>query len=153
MPLNTDIEYPIFMWHHGRHHPGRRGWLRPWVLGILRTSPKNGVEIMDQIEQMSLGWRPSPGSVYPLLEELTGEGLIRQQEDGRYTITAQGRETIVGPWELFSHQSVSVKGILDEMRANVSYLEDLRSGKSEELRPHLRALRDLGERLAKLEAT
>ena len=105
---------------------------------------------MDQIEQMTLGWRPSPGSVYPLLEELTQEGLIRPREDGRYEATAKGKEGAVGPWELFSHHATTVEGIVEEMRANVAYLEDLGAGKSTKLTPHLKVLRELGARLVKV---
>ena len=151
--VNTDIEYPISMWHHERRWWGRRGWLRPWVLGILNRTPKNGAEIMDQIEQMSLGWRPSPGSIYPLLEELSSEGLIRKREDGRYEATARGRESGSGPWEFFSRSSPTVEGIVQEIRSNVAYLEDLRSGEPAQLAPHLSALHELGERLARLGAT
>ena len=138
------------MWHHERRRWGRRGWLRPWVLGILSRTPKNGAEIMDQIEQLSLGWRPSPGSIYPLLEDLTSEGLIRKREDGRYETTARGRESGLGPWEFFSRQSPTVEAIVEELRSNVAYLEDLRSGQSTQLTPHLKVLHDLGERLARL---
>jgi DNA-binding PadR family transcriptional regulator len=102
---------------------------------------------------MTLGWRPSPGSVYPLLEALSTEGLIRQREDGRYETTAKGRESVVGPWELFSHHATTVEGIVEEMRANVSYLEDLAAGKSTKLTPQLKALHTLGERLTKLAAS
>lgn len=138
------------MWRHHRPFGARRGWLRPWVLGILGRTPKNGVEIMDQIEQLSLGWRPSPGSIYPLLEDLVSEGLIRRREDGRYETTVRGKESGLGPWEFFSRQSPTVEGIVEEMRSNVAYLEDLRSGRSAQLSPHLATLRELGERLARL---
>jgi DNA-binding PadR family transcriptional regulator len=150
--LYIDIEYPISMWHRGRGFWGRRGWLRPWVLGILRTSPKNGAEIIDQIEQVTLGWRPSPGSVYPLLEELASEGLVRKRDDGRYEVTERGQESIAGPWDLFSRPPATVEGILDEMRSNVAYLEDLKAGSPAKLAPQLKALRELGERLTRLGA-
>ncbi len=66
----------------------KRGGLRAWILALLRQSPKNGTEIMDHIEMASQGWwRPSPGSVYPLLEELSRDGFIRKREDGRYEMT------------------------------------------------------------------
>jgi DNA-binding PadR family transcriptional regulator len=140
------------MWHHEHHRWGQRGWLRPWVIGILSAGPKNGVEIIDQIEQMSLGWRPSPGSVYPLLEELSSAGLIHRREDGRYETTARGRESVTGPWDFFARRPATIEAIVGEMRANVSYLEDLRGGSSSKLAPHLKALRELGERLTKLAA-
>ena len=51
---------------------------------------------MRRLEEKSDGrWRPSPGSVYPMLQQLEDEGLVRSNEDeGRkvYRITDQGRE-------------------------------------------------------------
>ncbi len=40
---------------------------------------------MQEVEERSDGvWRPSPGSVYPALQQLEDEGLIRSEEiDGR----------------------------------------------------------------------
>jgi DNA-binding PadR family transcriptional regulator len=120
------------------------------VLSILRKEPKNGAEIMDQVEQMSLGWRPSPGSVYPLLEELRTEGLIRQREDGRYELTSQGRDSMSGPWDFFASQSPTLEGIVNELRSNVSYLEDLRSSSPSKLDEHRKVLAELGARLQKI---
>src|SRR6267143_904119 len=81
------------MWGH-RHWGGmRRGWLRPWVISMIGRSPKNGAEIIDEIEKMSWGgWRPSPGSIYPLLKDMVDEGAIRQREDGRYELTDKGKD-------------------------------------------------------------
>ena len=51
---------------------------------------------MQEVEERSDGvWRPSPGSVYPALQQLEDEGLIRSQEsDGRklFALTDAGRE-------------------------------------------------------------
>ena len=67
------------MW--GMH---RRRGLRMGVLSILARGPKNGAEIMNSIEEMSQGWwRPSPGSIYPLLESLLQEGSVARRADGR----------------------------------------------------------------------
>src|SRR6266487_2226130 len=81
------------MWGH-RHWGGmRRGWLRPWVISIVGRSPKNGAEIIDEIEKMSWGgWRPSPGSIYPLLDQMTVEGALKKREDGRYELTDKGKD-------------------------------------------------------------
>ena len=119
-------------------------------MGILRSGPKNGAEIMDQIEQMSLGWRPSPGAVYPLLEELLAEGLLHRREDGRYEVTARARENPSGPWDLFAGQATSPEGLVAEMRSNVSYLEDLSTSSPEKLAPLRKGLKELGDRLNKL---
>ncbi len=119
--------------HRGRHHgprgfwpggpmgfggpPGRgprrrRGDVRAALLALLAEEPRNGYQLMQEIENRSEGvWRPSPGSVYPALQQLEDEGLIRSEEaDGRkvFGLTDAGREaaeeaSAAGPpWEAAS---------------------------------------------------
>jgi Transcriptional regulator PadR-like family len=58
----------------------RRGDVRAAALILLAEEPRNGYQIMQEIEQRSDGvWRPSPGSVYPALAQLEDEGLIRTE--------------------------------------------------------------------------
>lgn len=106
--------------------PFKRGGLRTWILSLLNLSPKNGAEIMDQIETASQGWwRPSPGSVYPLLEELVKEGIIRKREDGRYELFEKEMlGTYLPPWGDYSRMPRTAEEILGEMEINISYLED-----------------------------
>ena len=105
---------------------------------------------MDQVEQQSMGWRPSPGSVYPLLEELAHEGLISRRPDGRYEVTSKGKESVTGPWDFFSRRPATLGALLEEMNANVAYLEDLRATQSVKLTPHVKAIQDLASRLSRL---
>jgi DNA-binding PadR family transcriptional regulator len=53
---------------------------------------------MQEVEERSDGvWRPSPGSVYPALQQLEDEGLIRSEElDGRklFALTDEGRALV-----------------------------------------------------------
>jgi len=35
---------------------GKRGWLKPIIVAVLRRSNKNGKEITDEIEKLSLGY-------------------------------------------------------------------------------------------------
>ncbi|MBS7627233.1 PadR family transcriptional regulator, partial [Candidatus Bathyarchaeota archaeon] len=45
-----------------------KGFLRYKVLKLLKEKPMAGSEIMGVIEEQTGGyWRPSPGSIYPLL--------------------------------------------------------------------------------------
>ncbi|MHB8566543.1 MAG: PadR family transcriptional regulator [Nitrososphaerales archaeon] len=131
---------------------GRRGWLRPWVLSILSRSPKNGAEIMDEIERMSWGsWRPSPGSVYPLLDEMTSEGLITKSEDGRYQVTEKAKSEMEWPFGMpFQHKSNSVDEMLKEINGYVSYFEDLNRSDKTKLAANTEKLRDLGGRMTRL---
>jgi len=74
-----------------------KGFLRYYVLKLLNEKPMSGSEIMNKIEeQTNSHWRPSPGSIYPLIAWLQDRGYIKEaptQEAGtkRYTLTDQGK--------------------------------------------------------------
>src|SRR5579875_1006480 len=74
----------------------RRGDVRAAALSLLTEGPRNGYQIIQDISERTDGvWRPSPGSVYPALQQLEDEGLIRAEtgESGRkaFTLTDDGR--------------------------------------------------------------
>ena len=96
----------------GRRGPRvRRGDVRAAALALLAEEPRNGYQIIQEIGERSGGvWQPSPGSVYPALQQLEDEGLIQAEtpEGGRrrYTLTSEGREYVAAhpqevqaPWE------------------------------------------------------
>lgn len=74
----------------------RRGDTRALLLAGLLDGAAHGYELMQLLEQRSGGrWRPSPGSVYPQLQQLEDEGLVTgSTADGRkvYELTDAGRE-------------------------------------------------------------
>ncbi|NUW36129.1 PadR family transcriptional regulator [Nonomuraea sp. SMC257] len=74
----------------------RRGDVRAALLSLLAEEPKNGYQMIQDIESRSRGiWRPSPGSVYPALQQLEDEGLVVGEEGGgsrAYRLTERGRE-------------------------------------------------------------
>lgn len=61
----------------------RRGDVRSAILDVVRTAQWNGEElngyqVIQQIAERSNGaWRPSPGSVYPTIQQLEDEGLVQ----------------------------------------------------------------------------
>jgi DNA-binding PadR family transcriptional regulator len=135
------------MWFRGWKH-FRRGGLRTWIISILQQSPKNGAELMDQIEMASQGWwRPSPGSVYPLLEELEKEGSIKKLNDGRYELTEKGKGELDFPFGMPPERPRSLEGVLSEMNGYVSYLEDVSKSNKSKIAPHLQAVKRLRDRL------
>ena len=73
-----------------------RGDVRAAVLALLAEQPMHGYQIIHEIEERSGGsWKPSAGSVYPTLQLLADEGLIRAEEsNGRktYSLTEAGRD-------------------------------------------------------------
>src|SRR5258708_10639489 len=83
----------------GRGPRAKRGDVRAAALALLAEGPMNGYQIIQEIGERSDGvWRPSPGSVYPALQQLEDEGLIVAQADesGRrsYRLTRQGRDYV-----------------------------------------------------------
>lgn len=58
----------------------------------------SGSEIMDQFLEYT-DYKPSPGSVYPLLSRLKEDGLVEEIPDGtpslkRYSLTSSGKEEV-----------------------------------------------------------
>jgi len=74
-----------------------KGFLRYHVLRLLNEKPMSGSEIMNEIEKRTNGcWKPSPGSIYPLLSWLQEEGYIKEMVGGEvgvkpYTLTDKGK--------------------------------------------------------------
>jgi DNA-binding PadR family transcriptional regulator len=109
-------------WGNPWGSPKKRG-LRTWVVQSLHREPKNGAELITEMDRMTHGWwRPSPGSVYPLLEELVAEGVAQKREDGRYELTPRFREN--AGWS-FGTPPRSVQETITELSGLTSYLEDL----------------------------
>jgi DNA-binding PadR family transcriptional regulator len=82
----------------GRGPRVRRGDVRAAILDLLAEGqPWNGYQIIQEIGARTQGvWRPSAGSVYPALQQLEDEALIRAEaagEDRRrmYTLTEEGQ--------------------------------------------------------------
>ncbi len=104
----------------------RRGDVRAAALALLAEQPMNGYQIIQEIGERSGGvWRPSPGSIYPALQQLEDEGLIRAEagEGGRraYQLTDEGRtyaaahpDELNAPWDVVAG---SAGGAAVEMRS------------------------------------
>jgi len=73
-----------------------RGRVPDLLLVALLDGPAHGYELMDRLEALSGGnWRPSPGSVYPLLQAFEDQGFVERQEgQGRrvFALTDAGHE-------------------------------------------------------------
>ncbi|HEY7816109.1 MAG TPA: PadR family transcriptional regulator, partial [Nakamurella sp.] len=72
-----------------------RGDVRLAILALLAEEPMHGYQVIQEISRRSAGaWKPSPGSVYPTLQQLEDEGLVHAEDrDGKrvYSLTADGR--------------------------------------------------------------
>jgi hypothetical protein len=131
------------MEHLARIRFGQRGFLRPQIIQLLEKGPVNGVDIMNELQEMSHGWyRPSPGSIYPLLEQLEKEGLIAKNDDGKFELTAAYGEQ--------SGVVDDLAGALSSMESNTSYLEDLQKADGPRLSKHRSRIEKLTRRLEAL---
>src|SRR6266704_2730395 len=82
-----------------RGRRARRGDIRTAALLLLAEEPRNGYQIMQEVEERSRGaWRPSPGSIYPALEEQDGRKLFALTDAGR-ELLAQRPDDRPAPWE------------------------------------------------------
>jgi DNA-binding PadR family transcriptional regulator len=131
---------------YGRARKARRGDIRTAALLLLAEEPRNGYQIMQEVEERSEGvWRPSPGSVYPALAQLEDEQLIRSEEiDGRklFAITEQGRALLEqrasdapAPWEEMSgdvsDEAFEARQLLREVV--VAFAQVMRTGSDAQL--------------------
>jgi DNA-binding PadR family transcriptional regulator len=87
-----------------------RGDVRASVLALLAEEPMHGYQIITELAERSNGaWRPSPGSVYPVIQQLQDEGLVRIEEtDGRRVVhltpageryVTEHADELTAPWE------------------------------------------------------
>ena len=106
-----------------------------------RCSPRSrctATRSSSEIEERSGGsWKPSPGSVYPTLQLLADEGLIKAEESsGRktYSLTEEGREVAdaagekSAPWEALEHARAAVGRAHCRRPASTSLRRPRRSG-------------------------
>jgi DNA-binding PadR family transcriptional regulator len=101
-----------------------RGDVRLAILALLADEPMHGYQVMQELADRSGGaWRPSPGSIYPTLQQLADEGLIRSEKKGGrkvFSLTDEGKEAndesdATPPWEDLAEDESHV-----DMRAAVS---------------------------------
>jgi DNA-binding PadR family transcriptional regulator len=134
-----------FFMRGGRHGRGRHGWGPPFgappfrrgprarrgdvraaLLVLLDEEPRNGYGLMQEIESRSGGvWRPSPGSVYPALQQLEDEGLVRAGEAGgrrQFELTDEGRKYVEENRDALAEPWAEVAG---EMGSDVFELRSL----------------------------
>jgi DNA-binding PadR family transcriptional regulator len=65
------------------------------ILALLAERPMHGYEMLEELSRRTSGlWRPSPGSLYPALQLLEDQGLLRSVEEQgrrRFELTEEGR--------------------------------------------------------------
>ena len=95
----------------------RSGFLKLAILQLVASKPMHGYAIMKEIERLTTAaWRPSPGSIYPTLQELQNAGLVTSRPEGRkhvYEITPLGDEILTDALERARSGMESLQRLLD----------------------------------------
>jgi DNA-binding PadR family transcriptional regulator len=107
----------------------RRGDIRTAVLAVLADEDAHGYQVIQTLEARTDGaWRPSPGSIYPLLQLLADSGLATvTEDDGKrvFSITEAGRAELaerVGdagglPWERAGEEGGGLRSAVLQLQA------------------------------------
>lgn len=137
----------------------QRGDVRAAVLSLLLDKPMHGYQIIAEIGERSGGaWKPSPGSVYPTLQLLADEGLIRAEESGgrkTYSLTDEGRFVAEAeadkpaPWEGTSQREGARARALPKAGIELAQAaaQVARSGSQEQVKEAVGVLEDARRKL------
>jgi DNA-binding PadR family transcriptional regulator len=126
----------------GRGRAGR-GDVRSAILSLLADGPSNGYGLIKRIGEKTHGtWTPSPGSVYPTLQQLVDEELIEATGDGRrtdYRLTEAGRayvdenaESLNSAWEATSGRNGSQAAFHESVGKLIGVVQQVRMAGTEE---------------------
>ena len=121
----------------------RRGDVRLAILGLLAEGPQNGYAIIKTIAERTGGaWKPSPGSVYPTLQQLVDEDLVVSTGDGRKTLfelTDAGKaeaeskaDEIAAAWESTPGVPDAQREFFESLRKTMGVLHMYRTSATEE---------------------
>src|SRR6266702_4263507 len=103
----------------GRRHWFGAGDMKYVILKLLKDKPRHGYEVMKELEERLHGcYSPSPGTVYPTLQWLEDEGLVRGTEvEGKkvYEITDSGIKFLEEHRDVVEDIFDRVKDAVDEV--------------------------------------
>jgi DNA-binding PadR family transcriptional regulator len=104
-------------------------------MDVLKDGPKHGYEIIKELEERTQGrYSPSPGTLYPTLQLLEDQGIVRseQESDRRvYHLSESGRAEldknaglVEGFWSRFQDRTPPI-GNMYELKFAADTLKDL----------------------------
>ena len=105
-----------------------RGLLKFLVLKMINEKPMSGVEIVEEIEKQTGSWKPSSGSIYPLLSLLHKKGFTKELPDDelgikRYSFTEEGK-TFFEKQKLFGREFLKKIEFLAPMLVGFDLTDD-----------------------------
>jgi DNA-binding PadR family transcriptional regulator len=143
---------------HGRGgHRARRGDVRTAILALLAERDMHGYEMIQELEERTAGrWVPSAGSIYPTLQLLSDEGLVKAEEaEGKrvFSLTDAGRKAVEEraedkqPWETGDEDSPRYELRAEIMRTIGAAKQIARADQEEQLAKGAEILKDARRKL------
>ncbi len=90
-----------------------KGMLKPTIILILSEKPTHGYEIIKKIKEKTGFWKPSPGTIYPILKSMVEKKLIKEIKTNdtkiKYKLTLKGKKI-----------AKNAKQIKENMRQNLT---------------------------------
>ena len=104
-----------------------KGGLKLIVLKILNEKDFTGYGLIKEIEDQTGFWKPSPGSMYPLMNDLLKKGLVsckKSKNQKIYSITNKGKKV---------HRKIIIKRdkMIQDLFEGIKFLEALGEDKEE----------------------
>lgn len=127
-----------------------RGDVRAAVLALLAEQPMHGYQIISELDERTGGtWKPSPGSVYPTLQMLADEGLVRSEPEGGknvFHLTDSGRRAAAegdsAPWDAVAGDGATVDVRRTIAQLAMAFKQVTHTGTADQLERATRILND-----------
>ncbi|MDP9227579.1 MAG: PadR family transcriptional regulator [Actinomycetota bacterium] len=145
---------------HGYGHRGhrrKRGDVRTAILTLLAERGMHGYEMIQELEERSGGrWRPSAGSIYPTLQLLEDEGLVKGESlDGKrvFSLTSDGTKAIdemadrKPPWDNGGEDSPHHQFRREALRLRAAVAQIAQTGDDEQIGKAAEILTDARRRV------
>src|SRR5690349_6283155 len=111
----------------------RRGDVRAAILDVLAGDEMNGYQLIQQISERTGGaWKPSPGSVYPTVQQLEDEGLVEGRDvegrrllrltDAGRTYVEENAEEMAATWRPFEESTEGEDAPQHEQRSGTDLM-------------------------------
>jgi DNA-binding PadR family transcriptional regulator len=123
----------------------RRGDVRIAILSLLGDQALNGYGLIKEITERSGGtWHPSPGSIYPTLQQLVDEELVEPVGEGKRTdfqLSDVGRtwvtehaDELARVWESSTERLEADAGLHESIAKLMGVIHQLRFAATDEQR-------------------
>lgn len=96
-----------------------KGYLKIIVLKLLYQKDLTGYGLINDIKNKTGFWKPSPGSIYPLMNELSKKGLVKVKQVKNqkvYSITLKGKK-------VFDRLKSEREKVIENIKHHIKILE------------------------------